>query len=678
LITQNTIQQILSRIDIVDIVGSFVKLKKRGANYLGNCPFHNERTPSFTVSPAKEIYKCFGCGRSGNSISFLMEHEKYSYVEALRWLAQKYNVEIEETESSPEQKLQQQVADSLYIINGFAQKFYSEVLLNTEEGRDVGLSYLKFRGFREDTIKKFQLGFSVESNSGFAKAALSAQYNIELLQKSGLVVLRDGNPVDNYRGRIIFPIHNQSGKILGFGARVLKTNDRAPKYINTPENEIYVKSKILYGSYFARQAIDKADECLLVEGYTDVISLHQAGIENVVASGGTSLTPDQLRLIKKYTNNLTIIYDGDSAGIKAALRGLDLAVEERLNVQLVLIPDKEDPDSYVNKVGPAEFKKFINSNKKDFIIFQLEVLLNDIGSDSYKKSTVVNQIAETISKIDKTEDFTRQEDYIKQCAQILKIDEKGLHALVNKFIRDKIIKEENSYSNKRKEIEKQEDILPDPDRHDFSNEAYSTLFQDELQERECLRVLLNYGNRKWDSTKTVAEYMFAEIFDEDGDELFNNKRIPEIIQLYKSWSQLGKAPSLNDFTYYTGNDEVVKLVIETTNHPYELSQKWVKEEKKAKATSKIKAISYEDFMKEIMSEDDPDKMVYYHELDENYKNEVDDALIYLKLKKLKRMIKINDADTTQNGDIYHQVHIQLKEMQIALGRKKGIVYYPFD
>ena len=380
---------------------------------MGLCPFHNEKSPSFTVSPSKEIYKCFGCGKSGNSISFLMEAEKYSYVEALRWLAAKYNVEIEESETSPEFKQQQQVADSLYIINNFAQKYFTEALLNSEEGQDIALSYLKERGFREEFIKKFQLGYNGEARDGFTKAALASQYSLEYLQKTGLVNVRDGNAYDNYRGRIIFPIHNQSGKVLGFGARIIKKNDKAPKYINSPENEIYVKSKILYGSYFARQAIDKADECLLVEGYTDVVSLHQAGVENVVASGGTSLTPDQLRLIKKYTNNLTIIYDGDGAGIKAALRGLDLALEESLNVKLVLIPDGEDPDSYVNKVGAAEFINFVNNNKKDFILFQLGIALKDAGSDSTKKSIVVNQIAETISKINKTEDFTRQQDYIK-------------------------------------------------------------------------------------------------------------------------------------------------------------------------------------------------------------------------------------------------------------------------
>ena len=442
MISQTTIQQILGRLDIIDTIGSFVKLKKRGSNYLGLCPFHNEKSPSFTVSPSKELYKCFGCGRSGNTISFIMEHEKYSYVEALKWLANKYGIEIEETFQTDEQKQTQLAADSLFIINAFAQQFFSSQLFETEEGQDVGLAYFKERGFREDIIEKFQLGYSPEQRDAFTKEAIAKQYNTDLLLKTGLVANRNDQLMDNYRGRVIFPIHNHSGKVLGFGARILKSNDKAPKYINTPENEIYIKSKLLYGSYLARQAIDKADECLLVEGYTDVVSLHQAGIENVVASGGTSLTPDQLRLIRKYSNNLTIIYDGDSAGVKAALRGLDLALEEGLNVKLVLIPDKEDPDSYVNKVGASAFSEFIQRNKKDFILFQLEVALKDAGNDSVKKSEVVNRMAETISKINKVEDFTKQQDYIKQCSEILKIEESGLHALVNKFIRDKITVQE--------------------------------------------------------------------------------------------------------------------------------------------------------------------------------------------------------------------------------------------
>jgi DNA primase len=438
MISQETIQQIQQRIDILDVVGEFVKLKKRGSSYLGLCPFHNEKTPSFTVSPAKEIYKCFGCGRSGNSIGFLMEHEKYSYVEALRWLATRYGIQMEETETSPEYKLQQQVADSLYILNQYAQQFFTKSLFESEEGQTVAMAYLQERGFREDIIRKFQLGYCPQNGQSFTKAALAAQFNPELMIRSGLVVQRYEQPADNYRERIIFPIHNQTGKILGFGARQIRKNDKSPKYINTPENEIYVKSRLLYGMYFARQAIDRQSECLLVEGYTDVVSLHQAGIENVVASGGTSLTVDQLRLIKKYTDNLTIIYDGDAAGIKAALRGLDMALEERLHVHLVLIPDKEDPDSYVHKVGAAAFREFVQANKKDFILFQLDVALKDAAGDPQKKSAIVNQIAETLSHINKAEDFTRQQDYIRRSAELLRIDEAGLNALVNKHIRENI------------------------------------------------------------------------------------------------------------------------------------------------------------------------------------------------------------------------------------------------
>jgi DNA primase len=323
------------------------------------------------------------------------------------------------------------------------------------------------------------LGYAPDSKDRFAKEAVAKQYNPELLLKSGLVVNRNEQLADNYRDRIIFPVHNNSGKVIGFGARLIKKNDKAPKYINTPENELYVKSKILYGTYFARHAIDKADECLLVEGYTDVISLHQAGIENVVASGGTSLTQDQLRLIKKYTKNLTIIYDGDAAGVKAALRGLDMALEESLNVKLVLIPDKEDPDSYVQKVGANQFRNFILHNKKDFILFQLEVSLKDAGADANKKSEVVNQIAETISKIDKTEDFTKQQDYIRQCSQILNIDETGFTSLVNKFIRNRISLQENKMPFE--EAKHFEENVRKAEESNFDDQTFSLLFRDDLQ-----------------------------------------------------------------------------------------------------------------------------------------------------------------------------------------------------
>lgn len=648
MISQNTIQQILSRIDIIDIVGSYVKLKKRGANYLGLCPFHNERTPSFTVSPAKEIYKCFGCGKSGNAIGFLMDLEKYSYVEALKWLANKYNVEVEETEVSPEQKLQQQAADSLYIINNFAQHFFSDFLLNSEEGQDIGLSYLKERGFSNDTIKKFQLGFNPEARDGFTTAALNAQYNVELLQKSGLVTVRDGRPMDNYRGRIIFPVHNQSGKVLGFGARIIKTNDRAPKYINTPENEIYVKSRILYGSYFARQAIDKADECLLVEGYTDVISLHQAGVENVVASGGTSLTPDQLRLVKKYTDNLTIIYDGDSAGIKAALRGMDLAFEAGLNVKLVLIPDKEDPDSYVRKVGAAAFKEFIAANKKDFILFQLEVSLKDAGSDSTKKSALVNQVAETISKINKAEDFTKQQDYIKQCAEILKIEESGLHALVNKFIREKIGKEEAkqerdaAFTNNQSESE----IA----NYGIEEDATALFNKDEQQERAMVRSLLDFGLKDWNEQQRVADYIFDEIETNELEGLIDNKQLINIIHTYKTYYQSGLEPTAKTFLYHE-DMELASLVVNIMDYPTEVSPNW-KEHYEAKIVTR----------------------------EEMYKEEVFSTINYLKLRKIKRMITENQNDLEKNHTpeeqmVLLQVHQHLKKLEMELTSAIGTVIF---
>ncbi|HXB44484.1 MAG TPA: DNA primase [Puia sp.] len=675
MISQETIQQILSRIDIVDIVGGFVRLKKRGSNYLGLCPFHNEKTPSFTVSPVKEIYKCFGCGRSGNTISFLMEHEKYSYVDTLRWLASKYNIEIEQTEASPEIKLQQQVAESLFIINNFAQKYFSEILFENEEGQNVGLSYLKERGFREDIIQKFQLGYCLWQRDAFAKAALSKQYRSEFLQKSGLVVMREDKLMDNYRGRIIFPVHNQTGKIIGFGARVIKNNDKAPKYINTPENEIYVKSKLLYGSYFARQAIDKNDECLLVEGYTDVISLHQAGIENVVASGGTSLTQDQLRLIKKYTSNLTIIYDGDSAGIKAALRGLDMALEEGLNVKLVLIPGNEDPDSYVHKIGANAFRDFVAANKKDFIVFHLEASLKEAGSDTTKKAGVVSQVAESIAKMNKVEDFTKQQDYIHQCSQILGIEEAGLHTLVNKFIREKISKEE--FKNSQHPIEKTESPTGAAETADMSDEAFNVLFQDELQERAIVRVLLSYGNKKWDEQKTIAEYIFEDEMDE---EMFKNKKVAEVLKIYKTRYQLGHRLSISDFAYSEDN-EIVKLVIEATNHPYELSARWYDEDRAHTINKKIFGLEYEDYKEQILHNENSNEIVYYRQTDENYKNEVGDSLIYLKLKKIKRLILLNEEDlknpslTLDEIKHYQEVHAHLKQMQINLTRKSGLVIY---
>ncbi|GAA4304876.1 DNA primase [Compostibacter hankyongensis] len=643
LISENTIQQILSRIDIVDIVGDFVKLKKRGANYLGLCPFHNEKTPSFTVSPSKEIYKCFGCGRSGNAIGFIMEHEKYSYVEAIRWLAQKYNIEVEETELSPEIVAQRQLAESLHIVNEFAQEYFSHTLFETEEGQAVGLSYFQERGFSEDIIRKFQLGYNPDKRDAFARAALKKGYSIEYLQKTGLVVTRNGEPADNYRGRVIFPVHNQTGKVIGFGARILKSNDRAPKYINTPENQLYVKSKLLYGTYFARQAISQADECLLVEGYTDVISLHQAGIENVVASGGTSLTPDQLRLIKKYTGNLTILYDGDAAGVKAALRGLDLALEEGLNVQLALIPDKEDPDSYVRRIGAGAFRDFIRTHKKDFIFFKLEVSLEEAGNDPKRKSELVNQLAETISRINKTEHFTLQQDYIRQCSEILKIDEQGLVSLVNKHLRERLQKQERTRNPAAAAV--LPEAAPATEMPGEAEDGAELLLQDDKQERGLVRVLLEHGHRAWDEHSTVAQHIFEAPLEYD---LIDNAVVRRILESYKALVEAGQQPETRFFIYHA-DPEISSLAVAVLHFPYEVSPNW-KDMHEIEVTHR----------------------------DSVYKQDVSSALNYLLLKKIKRLLNENQQDmekaaTPEEQMSCLQLHRHLKEMEYQITGRLGTV-----
>lgn len=672
MISQNTIQQILARIDILDIIGGFVKLKKRGANYLGNCPFHNERTPSFTVSPSKEIFKCFGCGKSGNSISFLMEHEKFTYVEALKWLATRYNVEIEETAVAPEQLQKQQTAESLYIINQFAQKFFEHQLFETEDGKNIALTYLTQRGFNEAIIRKFGLGYAPDKQNLLTTEAINRQYNTELLVKSGLVVSRNSQFVDNYRDRIIFPVHNNSGKIIGFGARLIKSNDKAPKYINTPENELYVKSKLVYGIYHARQAIDKADECLLVEGYTDVISLHQAGIENVVASGGTSLTQDQLRLIKKYTKNLTIIYDGDAAGIKAAMRGLDMALEEGLNVKLVLIPDKEDPDSYVQKVGVNQFRSFVQENKKDFILFQLEVSLNEAGNDAGKKSQVVNQIAETISKIDRAEDFTKQQDYIRQSASLLKVDEAGFVNLVNKFIRDRIALAEKKLPFE--EAKYFEEKAKQGDAADFDDHTFNLLFQEELQEKEIVRVLLEHGHKEWEKGQTIAEYILSELPEE---ELFQNQLVLRFIHTYRTYLNNTGTVDKNIFVYHE-DASLSSFAVSLLYFPYEESPRWKTDFSKSTGyQKKLFEQDYNQFINLVHQDNHDDLSNYLETQRDNTVEQVESAISYLKLRKIKKLLMQNQSDMeTADNDRFTTLiltHQFLKQQEMELTKKLGTV-----
>ena len=601
-----------------------------------------------------------------------MEHEKLSYVEALKWLANRYQIEVEETEVSAEKKLQQQTSESLMIINQFAQEFFARQLWETENGRNIGLSYLKERGFNEEVIRKFQIGFAPDERDAFAKEAISKKYNPELLQKAGLIVERNGQYQDNYRDRIVFPIPNNSGKVIGFGARQIKKNDRSPKYINTPENELYVKSKLLYGTYFSRHAIDKADECLLVEGYTDVVSLHQAGIENVVASGGTALTQDQLRLIKKYSRNLTIIYDGDAAGIKAAMRGLDMALEESLAVKLVLIPDKEDPDSYVKKLGAAAFRNFVQENKKDFILFQIEVALKDAGNDANKKSALVNQIAETISKIDKAEDFTKRQDYIRQSSQLLNIEESGFTNLVNKFIRNRISLEEKKLPFEEAKVH--EENAQQGANNDFSDQTFALLYKDELQEKEIARILLEHGTKKFKDDQLVSDYILSEFPDDD---LFDNTTVLKFIHEVKNIRNNHLMPDKNIFLYHP-DTTLSALAVSLLYFPYEESTHWKRE--LSNSTGYQKALfeqDYKSFLNTIKPENEETLLNYLNMQKDTSMDEVESAVNYLKLRKVKKMLLQNQADLEKADPADQEnlflTHVHLKKIEIELSRKIGSV-----
>ena len=431
MIDQVTIDRILDAAQIVDVVSEFVTLRKRGVNYVGLCPFHNEKTPSFSVSPAKGLCKCFSCGKGGNSVHFIMEHEQMSYYEALKYLAKKYNIEIKERELTNEEKQAQTTRESMFIVNNFARDYFQNILKNHIDGRSIGLAYFRQRGFRDDIIDKFQLGFSTEGCDALAQEALRKGFKQEFLVKTGLCYETDDHKLrDRFWGRVMFPVHTLSGKVVAFGGRVLSTeNKKLAKYVNSPESEIYHKSNELYGIYFAKQAIVKQDRCFLVEGYTDVISMHQSGVENVVASSGTSLTPGQIRLIHRFTNNITVLYDGDMAGIKASIRGIDMLLEEGMNIKVCLLPDGDDPDSFARKHNATEFQNFIQEHETDFIRFKAQLLMEDAGKDPMKRAELINDIVRSIAVI--PEAIVR-DVYIKECGQLLRIEDKLLVSEVAK------------------------------------------------------------------------------------------------------------------------------------------------------------------------------------------------------------------------------------------------------
>ena len=613
MITKKTINDIVETARIEDVVGDYVNLKKRGANMLGLCPFHNEKTPSFTVSPAKNIYKCFGCGKGGDPVNFIMEHESVSYPESLKYLAEKYGIEIEETQTSQAHKEEQQKLDSLHVLNQFARDYYHDSLLNTDIGKSVGLSYLKKRGFTDESIEKFGLGYAPKDKDAFTQAAKRKGYKGQQLKKLGLTSKYDS---DFFRDRVMFAIHSVSGKVIGFGGRIMSKNVKAPKYVNTPETEVYNKSKVLYGAYFAKRAIRKVDECILVEGYTDVVSLHQGGIENVVASSGTSLTVDQIRLVKRYTQNMKILYDGDAAGVKAALRGLDLVLEQDMNVKVVMLPEGEDPDSYLQSVGSDAFKEFIESQAKDFILFKSELLFSEAKGDPVRQAGLIKDIVGSIAKIP---DPLKRSLYIKECSHLMKVEEEILMNEVNLIVTKSVTQaEEQRKKDQRQYARKKANNTPPPlgnfppppgnlpsdpgnfptDLGNFPTEEPPFFPDDqgfgeqappppsvqrrpapsngaEYQEKDIVRLLICYGGQIFDKENedvTVARFILSNIEDvlDDFDNDLYQRVARECLDML-----IDGTPITPKYFIQHEDKDFRKLAIDVLQPEFEMSPNWL-------------------------------------------------------------------------------------------------------
>ena len=573
---------------IEEVVGDFVHLKKRGTSLIGNCPFHGEKTPSFHVSVTKGIYKCFGCGKGGDSVRFIMDHEKYSYPEALKFLANKYNIEVEEAELSPEAAEAQSAKESLYIVSQYASAFFVKQLWDTEEGRGIGLSYFKERGFREDILKKFEVGYSPDVWDALTQSATNAGHKLEFLESTGLSIKNDNGKIyDRFRGRVMFPIHNFTGRIIGFGGRTLKTDKNVPKYVNSPESEIYHKSNVLYGLFHAKKAIRDLDNCYLAEGYADVLSVHQAGIENVVASSGTSLTVEQIKLIGRFTQNITILFDGDAAGIKASLRGLDMILEEGLNVKIVSFPDGHDPDSYMHHVGAGAFKTYLEQNRKDFILYKANVLLKDAGNDPIKRAGIIRDIVESIAKIP---DQIKASVFIRECSSLLEISEQVLSGELTKMRSAKLKKNfDNNQRSNQSAAPKQsfssfssgppEPLGPPDDLWDDSAgpmgyEPQEPVKEEEYQEKEIVRLLLAYGHEfvNWDKIDDM--YIGPFIMQNLADVEFDDPLCKKIINYYKSEIDNGRLPTANHFITHKER-EIADLAITLSSSEHALSENWL-------------------------------------------------------------------------------------------------------
>jgi DNA primase len=589
LIPKITIDKIIDAARVEDVIGDFITLKKRGANLLGLCPFHGEKSPSFTVSPAKGIYKCFGCGKSGTAVNFIMDHESLSYPEALKFLANKYGIEVIEKEVSIEEKVQQNEKESLYIVMQYAQKYYSDLLLNDDLGRSVGLGYFKERGFSDAIIQKFNLGYSSEERRKFSDTAVKNGYKPEYLVKTGMSILSNSHAegtaitekdiFDRYTGRVMFPIHNISGKVIGFGGRILTSDKKLAKYINSPQTDIYDKSKTLYGLFQAKKMIIQEDNCFLVEGYTDVISMHQVGIENVVASSGTSLTVEQIKLIHRFTKNITILYDGDLAGIKASFRGIDLILEEGMNVRVLLFPDGDDPDSYSKKVTNDAFKEFIKLNSKDFIAFKTSLLYKEVEHDPIKRADLIKDIVESISVIP---DTINRSVYVKECSKIMDISEQILLIEINKIIRKKAGKLNASSEKNNTSQGNYPDEIP-PEAYLEEEKPTDSLLDSE--EKELLRMMMQYGNvlvdvdaEDTDNTQqsfqlTVCEFVIFELWRDNLQ--FINPIYQMVLDEFQHELEKGIIPNLQTFTHHP-NPAISQVAIQIASFSETVSYKWEK------------------------------------------------------------------------------------------------------
>lgn len=561
MITHETIDEVKNRLDIVDVVGDFVSLKRSGQNYKALSPFTNEKTASFYVVPAKGIFKDFSSGKGGDAITFVMEHEGMSYLESIRYLAKKYGVEIKEDAGRREEDLaSQSERDSLYILMNYAKDYYKDLLIKSDEGKSIGLSYFRERGFNDRTIEKFELGYSLNEWDHLTRNATARGYTEDMLEKAGLLIKKEeGKKYDRFRGRVIFPVHNLSGKVIAFGARILTKEKDQPKYINSPETEIYHKSNVLYGLFQGKNAIRKEEFCYLVEGYTDVISLHQADIENVVASSGTALTEEQIKLMRRFTENVTVLYDGDAAGIKAALRGIDLVLKGGLNVRIVLLPDGEDPDSFSRKNGSTELKKFLQQHTTDFISFKIGLYSKEASNDPIKKAEAIREIVSSISVIP---DAIKRSVYIQETSHLLKISESVLFTELNKIL----IQERDKKTQERSRDKAKEPFESVPEIGQVPKTDIASIVQ--TQERETIRLLLNYAESQYEE-QTLMDFMLTELEDVE----FSNPVFKEIYAMFKQCADRNEPVDTLYFMEH-GSSAVKSTVADLTTSRYETSKHW--------------------------------------------------------------------------------------------------------